>query len=221
MRMVLLGPPGAGKGTQGKRLAEKYGIPWIATGDILREAVSKETELGAKAKAYMDRGELVPDSLVEGIVESRLEEDDCKDGFILDGFPRNLKQSRSLDDYLEARGEKLDAVLNIPVGDDVLVQRISGRLVCPKCGRNYHAATNPPDRDGFCECGGKLYSRDDDNPETVRARLEVYSSETAPLIDYYREKKILHEVDGSGSPEEVFERICGIIDSLPTEGAGG
>ncbi|MDD5447808.1 MAG: adenylate kinase [Actinomycetota bacterium] len=221
MRIMLLGPPGAGKGTQGKKLVEKYGIPWIATGDILREAVSKGTKLGVEAKSYMDKGELVPDSLVEGIIKSRLEEDDCKNGFILDGFPRNLAQSQSLDDYLEARGEKLDAVINIRVEDDVLVQRVSGRLVCPKCGRNYHLVTSPPNRDGVCECGGKLFSRDDDNPGTVRARLEVYSSETAPLIDYYKEKKILHEVDGTGGPEEVFKRICGIIDSLPLEGAGG
>ncbi len=209
MRMVLLGPPGAGKGTQAKKLAEHYGIPHISTGDILRDAVRKGTDLGKKAREYMDAGALVPDEIVIGIVRERLKEEDCAMGFILDGFPRTVHQAVELD-----RITALDAVVNIDVPFEKLVERLTGRRSCPKCGAVYHIKTNPPKKEGICDiCGTPLVQRDDDREETVKNRLETYLKQTAPLIGHYKEKGILINVDGDGTIEEVFERI---INALST-----
>lgn len=221
MNMVLLGPPGAGKGTQAERMTERYGIPQVATGDIFRAALAEGTPLGLKAKRFMDAGELVPDEVVEGIVTERLGDPDCRDGFILDGFPRNNHQAEALDRYLASRGENIDVVINIAVDHEELVRRLTGRRVCRSCGVNYHVSFSPPSREGVCDaCGGELYQRDDDNESTVRNRLDVYNSSTEPLIEYYRGLGILVSVDGSGSPDEVSAEINNSIDSV-RRGEGG
>ncbi len=208
MNLILLGAPGAGKGTQAKMIAEKYGLAHIATGDILREAVAKGTELGKKAKEYMDRGELVPDEIVIGIVKERLKEPDCQKGFILDGFPRTLPQAEALDKMLEELGMKIDAVINIAVPEEEVVRRIAYRRTCKKCGAVYHLIYAPPKEDNKCDkCGGELYQREDDKEETVRERYRVYRERTEPLIEYYRKKGLLYEVDGTKSIEEVFKQI--------------
>lgn len=204
MRLILLGPPGSGKGTQGVLLSQYFGIPQISTGDIFRKAVAENTPLGKKVKEYMDRGELVPDELVVEIVKERITQEDCKNGYILDGFPRTVKQA----EMFENMGGKIDAVLYIYAPDEEVIKRISGRRTCEKCGAVYNVYFNPPKIEGICDkCGGKLVQRDDDKEEVVRNRLEVYKEKTKPLIEYYKKRNILKEIDGVGSVEEIFERI--------------
>jgi len=212
MNIVFLGPPGAGKGTQAKRITERYGIPQISTGDMFREHLSKGTELGKKAKEYMDKGQLVPDEIVLGMVEERLKQPDCEKGFILDGFPRTVPQAEALDEMLAKWGKKIDYAIAIEVPDEELVKRLTGRRTCKNCGMMYHVIFKPPKVEGKCDaCGGELYQRADDNEETVRNRLKVYHESTAPLIDYYERKGVLHRVDGMGSIDEIFERIVKIL----------
>ena len=212
MRLVIFGPPGAGKGTQAKMLSEKLGVPHIATGDIFREAVKAGTELGKLAKQYMDRGELVPDEVVIGIVEERLRRPDCSKGFILDGFPRTIKQAEALDEMLQRMGVKLDAVVNLEVSEDEVVKRISLRRTCRNCGAIYHLITNPPKKEGVCDkCGGELYQRDDDREETVRSRLRVYRQQTEPLLKFYEQRGLLKNVDGEKPIEEVFKEVLAAL----------
>ncbi|MEN2994198.1 MAG: adenylate kinase [Thermodesulfovibrio sp.] len=213
MRLVFLGAPGAGKGTQAKRLVEKYGIPQISTGDLLRAAVAAETPLGKEAKAYMDRGELVPDSVVLEMVKERLSQEDCKKGFILDGFPRNVAQAEALDKMLSEMNMPLDLVLNLDVPFDDLMKRLTGRRTCKSCGQMYNIYYSPSKVEGKCDkCGGELFQRDDDKEETIRKRLEVYRAQTEPLIDYYSKKAILKSVSGTGNIDEIFNSICTILE---------
>ncbi len=215
MRIVLLGAPGAGKGTQAKKIVEKYGIPQISTGDILRQAVADGTPLGLEAKKYMDKGELVPDEVVIGLVKERLGQDDCKKGFILDGFPRNTSQAEVLDRVLGEMNMPLQLALSVDVDFDVLMKRLTGRRTCRQCGQMYNIYYNPPKKEGVCDkCGGELYQRDDDKEETIRKRLEVYQAQTAPLIEYYDRKGILKRVNGVGNIDEIFANICAILDTL-------
>lgn len=212
MRIVMLGAPGAGKGTQAKMMVEKYGIPQISTGDLLRAAVAAQTPLGLEAKAYMDKGELVPDSVVLGMMEERMQQDDCQDGYILDGFPRNTAQAEELDRMLAALDMELDAALSVDVPFEDLMKRLTGRRTCSGCGQMYNIHFSPPEQEGICDkCGADLYQRDDDREETITKRLEVYNSQTAPLIDYYREKGILKSVSGTGSIDDIFNNICGTL----------
>lgn len=212
MRIIIFGPPGAGKGTQAKMLAERLGIPHIATGDMLREAVKAGTELGKLAKQYMDRGELVPDDIVVGIVEERLSQPDCSKGFILDGFPRTIKQAEALDSVLARLKMRVDVVINLEVGEDEIVKRLSLRRTCRNCGAVYHLVFNPPKEDEKCDkCGGPLYQRDDDREETVRNRLRVYRQQTEPLLNYYRQRGLLKDIDGEGSINEVFTEVLNSI----------
>jgi len=212
MNIVLFGPPGAGKGTQAKELAKHYNIPHISTGDILRANVRAGTKLGMKAKEYMDKGELVPDEVLIGIIRDRLQQPDCKDGYMLDGYPRTLPQAEALQDILKKIGKPLEVVLNIDVPDEELIGRLSGRRMC-SCGESYHLIFNLPLKEGTCDaCGGKLYQRDDDKEEVVRQRLEVYAAKTKPLIDYYSDMGILVNIDGTGSVEDVFKQICDVLD---------
>ncbi|HHW20590.1 MAG TPA: adenylate kinase [Thermodesulfovibrio thiophilus] len=213
MRLVFLGAPGAGKGTQAKRLVEKYGIPQISTGDLLRAAVAAGTALGKEAKAYMDRGELVPDSVVLGMVKERLSQDDCKKGFILDGFPRNVAQAEALDKMLVEMNMPLDVALNLDVPFDDLMKRLTGRRTCRSCGQMYNIYYSPSKVEGKCDkCGGELFQRDDDKEETIRKRLEVYRTQTEPLINYYSKKGILKSVSGTGSMDKIFSDICAILE---------
>ncbi len=215
MNLILLGPPGAGKGTQAKRIVEKYGIPQISTGDMFREAVAKGTELGKKAKEYMDRGELVPDEIVIGIVRERLSQPDCEKGFILDGFPRTIAQAEALDEMLDDMGRKIDAVINIVVPDEEIMKRIVYRRVCKECGAVYNLIYSPPKQDGVCDkCGGELYQRDDDKEETVRERLRVYKEQTEPLINYYSQKEVIHDIDGTKDIEEVWKQIEDVLEKI-------
>ncbi len=208
MRAILLGPPGCGKGTQAKILIDMYGVPQIATGDILREALKKGTPLGVQAQSYMDKGQLVPDELVIQIIEERLKQPDCGSGFILDGFPRTIAQAEALDKTLTGMGLTLEYVFNIDVGDEELVKRLTGRRICKSCGASYHLAFNPPREDGRCDaCQGELYQRDDDKEATIRNRLKVYQAQTAPLIDFYQEQKILSSINGVGSIEQITARL--------------
>ncbi len=212
MNIIMLGPPGAGKGTQAKMLVERLGIPQISTGDMLRAAVKDGTELGKKAKEYMDAGKLVPDEVVIGIVKERLAQADCERGFILDGFPRTIPQAEALDRVLEELGKRIDYVINVAVPNEELITRLTGRRTCRKCGAMYHVVFNPPREEGRCDkCGGELYQRDDDREETIRQRLEVYQAQTAPLIDYYKKKGVLYDIDGTGSIEDIFQNILKVL----------
>jgi len=212
MNLVLLGPPGAGKGTQAAKLIEKYGIPHISTGDILRSNIKEGTPFGKKAKEYMDKGELVPDSLVIEIAKERLDRDDCREGFLLDGFPRTVTQAKALDDHLAVKDKKIDHVLDIKVEKEELISRLTGRRVCRNCGATYHAVNIPPKEEGICDiCGGELYQRADDNRETVENRIEVYKTQTAPLIDYYEKQGNIKHFDGSIGLENLFAQISEIL----------
>ena len=212
MKIIMLGAPGAGKGTQAKKIAEKYHIPHISTGDIFRANIKKGTELGKKAKTYMDQGLLVPDELTVDLVIDRVGQDDCKDGYILDGFPRTIPQAECLDAALEKRGEKVDFAIDVEVPDENIVNRMSGRRACVGCGATYHIKYNPTKVDGVCDaCGEKLVLRDDDKPETVQKRLGVYHDQTQPLIDYYTKSGVLKEVDGTVDMEDVFQAIVEIL----------
>ena len=223
MYLILLGPPGSGKGTQAERLKEQLGLPHVASGDLFRENIGNETELGLLAKGYMDRGELVPDDVTIAMVRERLRQADCDDGVILDGFPRNLAQAEAFDGILVSTGRTLTGVLYVNVPDEELVRRLSGRWICRQCQTPYHMVFSPPAEEGVCdECGGKLYQRDDDRPETVRARLRVYREQTAPLIDYYRRaspsagsgRSLLVEIDGAGGIETVSAALLDAVRSL-------
>jgi adenylate kinase len=213
MKLVLLGAPGAGKGTQAKKLIEKYRIPQISTGDILRKAVADGTPLGKEAKSYMDKGELVPDSVVIGLVKERLGQDDCKNGYILDGFPRNTSQAETLDNVLSEMNSPLDIALSVDVDKDDLMKRLTGRRTCKGCQQMYNIHFSTPQKEGICDkCGGQLYQRDDDKEETIRNRLDVYDKSTAPLIDYYGKKGILKSVQGVGSIDEIFNKVVSILE---------
>ena len=231
MYLVLLGPPGSGKGTQAERLKEQLGLPHVASGDLFRENVGNETELGLLAKGYMDRGQLVPDDVTIAMVRERLQQPDCDGGVVLDGFPRTLAQAQALDKMLSGTGRALAGVLYINLSDEETVRRLSGRWICGQCQTPYHVVFSPPAEEGVCdECGGELYQRDDDRPETVRARLRVYHEQTAPLIDYYRRaspsaalrqdsgqgsgRSLLVEVDGAGDIETVGAALLDAIRSL-------
>lgn len=215
MNVVLIGPPGAGKGTQAADIVKEYGIPHIATGDMFREAVAKGTELGKKAKEYMNAGQLVPDEVTIGIVRERLSQDDCKKGFLLDGFPRTLVQAQALDELLGAMGKKVEVVLNIQVPFEVLVERMTGRLLCKTCNSVYHRVYNPPKQVGVCDrCGGALTQRDDDREETAKKRLTVYMEETDPVLGYYAEKGVLKNIDGNKSMDEVKRQIKEVLENL-------
>lgn len=213
MNLILLGPPGAGKGTQAVRIVEKYHVPHISTGDIFRANIKQGTELGKKAQEYMNRGELVPDELVVEIATDRLKADDCKDGFLLDGFPRTVFQAEKLDEFLESEGKKLDHVLDIEVNKDELMVRLTGRRVCKTCGASFHVANIPPKVEGICDnCGADLIQRDDDNEETATNRIEVYNKETKPLVDYYEKADNIDHIDGAtGGAEGVFASIVKVL----------
>ena len=212
MKIIMLGAPGAGKGTQAKKIASKYSIPHISTGDIFRANIKNGTELGKKAKTYMDQGLLVPDELVVDLVVDRVAADDCANGYVLDGFPRTIPQAEALDAALEKIGEAMDYAINVEVPDENIVKRMSGRRACVACGATYHIEHIPPKTEGICDtCGKELILRDDDKPETVLKRLNVYHEQTQPLIDYYTGKGILKEVDGTKDMSEVFDEIVEIL----------
>ncbi len=212
MKIIMLGAPGAGKGTQAKMIAEKCGIPHISTGDIFRANIKNGTELGAKAKEYMDKGLLVPDELVCDLVVDRIQQADCEKGYILDGFPRTIPQAEALENALNAIEQKLDYAIDIDVPDENIINRMSGRRACVGCGATYHVVFNPTKVEGKCDvCGESLILRDDDKPETVKKRLDVYHTQTQPLIDFYTERKVLVEVDGTQSMDKVFEDIMKIL----------
>ena len=209
MDIILLGPPGAGKGTQAKMMIEKWRIPQVSTGDILRTAVREGTQLGLEAKSFMDKGGLVPDSVVIGIIEERIKEPDAAGGFILDGFPRTIAQAEALEKILADNGRKIDHVISIEVDDEELVTRLTGRRMCKSCGESFHMVFNQPSVENECNaCGGELYQRDDDKEDTIRQRIEVYHDQTSPLIEYYRERGGLREVDGTGGISDIFDQIA-------------
>lgn len=213
MKIIMLGAPGAGKGTHAKKITEKFGIPAISTGDIFRENIKNGTELGKKAKEYMDAGNLVPDELVCDLVVDRLKQDDCKNGYILDGFPRTIPQAEALTAALAKDDDAIDYALEIFLEDQAIIDRMSGRRVCKSCGATYHVVNIPPKTEGVCdECDGELIVRDDDAPETVKKRLDVYHEQTAPLIDYYKKQGILKVIEGSKGLDTCFEEICGILE---------
>lgn len=215
MRLILLGPPGADKGTQAEKLSEAYGIPHISTGDMFREAVAEGTALGLQAKGFMESGQLVPDEVTIGIVRERLHRSDCRKGFLLDGFPRTVPQAEALDEILSELSEKLDAVINIEASEDKIVRRLSQRRVCGDCGTIYHMETKPPTPDGRCKvCGGEIYQRADDSEETVRKRLEVYRLQTEPLIRYYEKKGLLKRVSGDNDIETVSRETFKILERV-------
>lgn len=214
MKIILLGPPGAGKGTQAKLISNKYSIPHISTGDIFRKNISEQTPLGTKAKSYMDKGQLVPDELTNEIVFDRLQNDDCKNGFLLDGFPRTVFQAKELDSFLHGEDTKIDRALLIEVPQEFILERMTGRRTCKACGASYHVMFNPPKVEGVCDlCSGELIQRKDDKEETVKERLEVYSNQTAPLVEYYATQGNLSKVDGTLEIEEVFQNLCDILGS--------
>lgn len=212
MKIIMLGAPGAGKGTQAKMIAEKYGHPHISTGDIFRANIKNGTELGKEAKEYMDKGLLVPDELTVRLLLDRVAQDDCKNGYVLDGFPRTIPQAEVLDEKLSELGEKVDYAINVDVPDENIVNRMSGRRACLNCGATYHIVSIPPKKEGICDvCGSELVLRDDDRPETVQNRLKVYHEQTQPLIDFYEKKGVLRSVDGTLPMEEVFTAITKIL----------
>ncbi|MBE5963360.1 MAG: adenylate kinase [Lachnospira sp.] len=212
MKIIMLGAPGAGKGTQAKKIADKWQIPHISTGDIFRANIKNGTELGNKAKEYMDKGLLVPDELVVDLVVDRVKQEDCVNGYVLDGFPRTIPQAEALDAALNAIGEKVDYAINVEVPDENIINRMSGRRACVACGATYHIVHIPTKVEGVCDrCNAQLILRDDDKPETVKKRLDVYHEQTQPLIDYYTEKGVLVEVDGTVEMEEVFGAIVKIL----------
>ncbi len=212
MRVIFLGPPGVGKGTQAEFIAKKLNILKLSTGDLLRESVKKQTELGLEAKGYMDRGELVPDQIVIGLVDEKLKSPDCQKGFLLDGFPRTVPQADQLTALLKKMGEEIDRVVYFTLEKDEIVQRISGRRSCPQCNAVYHISSIPPKQEGLCDvCGSVLVQRNDDKPETVESRLTVYHGQTIPLIDYYKAKGVLVELEASGSVDQVQERLVALL----------
>ena len=212
MKIIMLGAPGAGKGTQADKICAKYNIPHISTGDIFRANIKNNTELGQKAKSYMDKGELVPDELVVDLVVYRIKADDCTNGYVLDGFPRTIPQAEALDAALAAINDKVDYAINVEVPDENIINRMSGRRACVACGATYHIVHIPTKVEGVCDkCGAELILRDDDKPETVKNRLNVYHEQTQPLIDYYTAKNVLHEVDGTKAMEDVFSSIVSIL----------
>ena len=212
MKIIMLGAPGAGKGTQAKMIADKYGVPHISTGDIFRANIKNGTELGMEAKIYMDQGLLVPDELTVRILLDRVAQDDCKNGYVLDGFPRTIPQAEVLDSELTKLGDHIDYAINVDVPDENIVKRMSGRRACLTCGATYHIEHVPPKKEGICDvCGSELVLRDDDKPETVKNRLNVYHEQTQPLIDFYTEKGVLKTVDGTVPMEEVFAAITAIL----------
>ena len=212
MKIIMLGAPGAGKGTQAKQIADKYQIPHISTGDIFRANIKNGTELGKKAKQYMDQGALVPDELTCDLVMDRIQQDDCKNGFVLDGFPRTIPQAEALDAALGKINEKMDYAIDVDVPDENIVNRMSGRRACLNCGATYHLVSIPPKVEGICDrCGSEIVLREDDKPETVQKRLKVYHEQTQPLIDYYKNQGILKSVDGTQPMDEVFKAIVTIL----------
>lgn len=212
MKIVMLGAPGAGKGTQAVNIAKEYGIPHISTGDIFRANIKNQTELGMKAKSYMDKGALVPDDITIGMLLDRIVDNDCRNGFVLDGFPRTIPQAESLKAALSLQDAKIDHAVDIEVPDEVITNRMGGRRSCPKCGGTYHIVYNPPKKEGICDnCGTELVQRADDRPETVQERLKTYHEQTQPLIDFYRNEGVLTEVDGTKKPEEVLADILGAL----------
>lgn len=212
MKIIMLGAPGAGKGTQAKKIADKYSVPHISTGDIFRANIKNNTELGQKAKTYMDKGELVPDELVVDLIMDRFKEADCANGYVLDGFPRTIPQAEALDAALRAQEESVDYAINVEVPDENIIRRMSGRRACVGCGATYHIQYNPTKVEGVCDaCGERLILREDDKPETVKNRLTVYHEQTQPLIDYYSKKGVLAEVDGTKEMENVFGDIVAIL----------
>ena len=214
MKIIMLGAPGAGKGTQAKMLADKYDIPHISTGDIFRANIKNGTELGTKAKEYMDKGLLVPDELTCDLVVDRIKQDDCAKGYILDGFPRTIPQAECLDNALNAMNDKIDYAVNVDVPDENIIKRMSGRRACVGCGATYHIVYNPTKEEGIRDrCGKELILRDDDKPETVENRLNVYHEQTQPLIDYYNNKGVLQEVDGTKDMQEVFDAIVAVLEA--------
>jgi len=215
MRLILLGGPGAGKGTQAKKLVDKYNIPQISTGDILRGAVKNNTELGQKAKSFMDAGELVPDNVIIGIVKDRIQENDCEKGFIFDGFPRTTAQAEELDTMLTELNIKLDSAINFKVSDEVIVARMSGRRTCAQCQAVFNIKFNPPKQEGVCDkCSGELTQRDDEKEDVVRNRLKVYEDQTAPLIDFYNNKGLLKDINGEQEINTIFEEVTNMLDNL-------
>lgn len=212
MKIVMLGAPGAGKGTQAIKIADKYDIPHISTGDIFRANIKGGTELGQKAKSYIDKGELVPDEVTIGMLLDRIAQDDCKNGYVLDGFPRTIPQAESLTEALKSQGDQIDFALNIDVPDEAIIERMSGRRACPKCGATYHIVYAAPKTENICDkCGTELIIRSDDKPETVKDRLNVYHQQTEPLIAYYKAAGVLREVDGAQELPKVFEDVVAIL----------
>ena len=215
MNIILMGLPGAGKGTQASEIVKKFPIPHISTGDMFRKAIKDETDLGKEAKSYMDRGELVPDEVTVGIVKERISEDDAKKGFLLDGFPRTIEQAEALNNIMSELDRNIDAVINIEVPEEELMNRLTGRRICEKCGTTYHLVFNPPKVDGVCDIdGGKLYQRKDDNPETVSNRLSVNVKQSKPILEYYDEKGVLRNIDGAKDIDEVTKDVIDILDQL-------
>ncbi|MEW4383605.1 adenylate kinase [Staphylococcus epidermidis] len=215
MNIILMGLPGAGKGTQASEIVKKFPIPHISTGDMFRKAIKDETDLGKEAKSYMDRGELVPDEVTVGIVKERISEDDAKKGFLLDGFPRTIDQAESLSQIMSELDREIDAVINIEVPEEELMNRLTGRRICEKCGTTYHLVFNPPKVDGICDIdGGKLYQREDDNPETVSNRLSVNVKQSKPILEYYNNKGVLKNIDGSKDIDQVTNDVIDILDHL-------
>jgi len=218
LNLVLLGPPGSGKGTQGERLQEELRLPYYATGDILRAAVRDETELGRTAKEYMDRGDLVPDEVIVGVIAERIDSAEARDGFILDGFPRTMPQAEALDAKLEELGRSVTAVVLIDVSDDEVVRRLGGRRTCAENGHVFHVEFNPPKQDGVCDLdGSELIVRDDDKPEVIRNRLETYHSKTEPLVDYYDQRSVLRRIDGAATPDEVADEVRRTLATMRLE----